>query len=87
MGSYTSNSAGWRKVLRGQGAQAVTDSAAEARAAVARSIAPVRTGRYRGSLHVEQSPSAGAAASEIVADVDYAIYVEAQDNVLGRAIS
>lgn len=81
---YTSSSAGWRRVLRSQGVQDATGAAAERRAALARSIAPVLTGEYRASIHVEPGPDGG---SRIVADSDHAIYVEAQDNVLGRAIS
>lgn len=84
---YTSNSAGWRKVLRSQGAQGATNAAAEQRAAVARSIAPVRTGHYRESIEVKPAPTQTAAESHVVAEASYSIYVEAQDNVLGRSIS
>lgn len=84
--SFRPNRAGWRTLMRSQGVQGATDSAAERRAAVARDIAPVKTGRYRASVHAEPDPTANGARSLVVADVDYAIFVEARDNVLGRAI-
>lgn len=42
---------------------------------VAQATAPVRTGRYRASIHRVEQPGADGAVS-VVADVHYAIYVE-----------
>ena len=49
----------------------------------AKLIAPVATGHYRDSLHVESDES----ESRVVADVDYWNFVEARDNVLARALN
>lgn len=45
---------------------------AEAVAEIAKSIAPVLTGAYRDSIHVETDGE----GSKVVADTEYAVYVE-----------
>jgi hypothetical protein len=83
--AFKSNPAGWRRVFRGQGAQAAVDSASEQMAARARAIAPIRTGYYRDHIVVREVDGETAAA-QVVAEADYGAFVEARDNVLGRAI-
>lgn len=85
--TFKSNSAGWRKVLRSDQAQAATNQVAERKAAVARSIARVDTGAYRDSIHVEEAPTNNRARSVVVADVPYALVLEAKDNTLGKALA
>lgn len=63
-------------------ARPMRDGIAEAAADYGRAIAPVLTGRYRDSLKVETD----AEAARVVAEVDYAGFVEARDNVLGRSL-
>lgn len=58
----------------------------------AKATAPVVTGAYRSSLHLENDQSSGGkgalrrARSRVVADVDYAFLVEADHGVLKRAL-
>lgn len=51
--------------------------------AVAQADPPVDTGAYRSSLHVEETEKGAA----VVAGVDYAKYVEADQGVLARALN
>lgn len=49
---------------------------AEDKVPVAKALAPVRTGAYADSIHVEQTIEGGDMAAMLVADVDYAVFVE-----------
>ena len=83
---FTSNSAGWRRVLRGRGAQSATSAQAARVAAAARAAAPVDTGEYRDSITVVDDPTPNRARSKVVAPVRHAALVEARSNTLGRAL-
>lgn len=61
-----------------------TDRAARALAA-AKSSAPVDSGAYRASLHLEQATT-DRAVTRVVADVDYALVIEARTGNLSRAL-
>lgn len=52
----------------------------------ARSTAPVKSGAYRASLRVEDDVVDDAQVARVVADVPYAIYVEADTGTLARAL-
>ena len=61
-----------------------TDRAERALAA-AQAAAPVASGTYKASLHVEQATTDRAVA-RVVADVDYAMVVESKTGNLARAL-
>jgi hypothetical protein len=58
----------------------------QAMLSAARASAPYRTGAYRNSLRVEQSTRSDRASVRVVADVDYALKVEADSGNLARAL-
>lgn len=65
---------------------AVTDAVAyhgERISATAKGIAPVDSGDYRDSIHVERDGD----EVRVVADVDYSVYVEADSGTLARAVN
>jgi len=83
------NSTGVESILSAPGVQDELNRRAEAVAAAARSTAPVVTGAYRDSIHVESGPSPidGRARAIVTADVFYADFVEARTGNLARALS
>lgn len=62
----------------------VTDRA-ESVLAAAQASAPIETGAYQASLHIEQATT-DRAVTRVVADVDYAHVVEADTGNLARAL-
>ena len=58
---------------------------AERALSAARSAAPVDSGAYRASLRLEQATT-DRAVTRVVADVDYAMVVEARTGNLARAL-
>lgn len=80
------NSAAIKAMLDGgNGVEALLDEAAEQRADRARSGAPVASGAYRNSIHVETDRT-DRMVKRVVADVPYAMVVEANTGNLGRAL-
>ena len=87
MASYfRTNHAGWRRLAKGREGQAAADMGAYRVLANAKPIAPVLTGRYRDTLHVEQDDTGPTAQSTVGSPVPYATTIEAHNNVLGRAL-
>jgi hypothetical protein len=84
--SFTVNRAGVRKLTRELARNAAIPYA-EQSAMVARQIAPVDTGLYQSRIRVEDESTVDEARAVVVADVDYAVFVEARDNILGRSLS
>jgi hypothetical protein len=83
---YEPDHAGMAAWLRSPEAHAIVTDAAEHAADYVRAAAPVRTGRFRASVGVQQSHGYdGRAAADVVADVDYAVEVERNTHVLKRA--
>ena len=80
------NGRGVEDLLKGSVAEDACRPKAEAGAARARSTAPVRTGAYAGSIHVEEVMHPTRKVFRVVADVDYAIRVEADTGNLARSI-
>lgn len=64
-------------------AKRARDRAARNIAARAEATAPVLTGTYRDSLHVESDEN----ESRVVSDVGYALAVEAREHTLARALA
>lgn len=81
----TLNHAGMAELLKSAGVRAEMTRRAESVASAARSRAPVESGTYRDSIHVEQATTDRAVA-RVVADAPYALLVEANTRTLGSSI-
>lgn len=79
------NSSGIEKVLKSSGTRAVVTDHAEAVLAQAIATAPVLTGNYQASLHIEQDTT-DRAVTRVVASAPHAHLVEAQSGTLSRAL-
>lgn len=66
--------------------RAVVVDAATRVANKARADAPVDTGAYRDSIHVEVEETSHRVVAKVVADVEDALIVEAQTGNLNRAL-
>lgn len=73
------------EVLNSAQVRALVDLAAERVVAQAKATAPVRTGAYRDSIHVQHTQAAHRQVAEVVADVPYGIFVESRTGNLARA--
>jgi hypothetical protein len=80
------NSAGVEDLLNAPGVVADLTRRMEAVADRARSTAPVETGTYRNSIHVEQAQHGDRDVVRVIADVNYATTVEANTGNLARAL-
>lgn len=69
----------------GQGMDSALQQVADQKASRARSTAPVASGAYRDSIHVETEHT-DRMVKRVVADVPYAAKVEADTGNLGRAL-
>lgn len=69
----------------GNGVEALLDEQAQQRADRARSSAPVASGSYRDSIHVETDHT-DRMVKRVVADVPYAMVIEANTGNLGKAL-
>lgn len=67
------------------GVEAMLESAAQGALSAAQANAPVRSGAYRDSLHIETDHT-DRMVKRVVADVDYAMVVEANTGVLARSL-
>lgn len=80
------NSKGIQSYLDGGGGvDALLESEAQDRLSRAQSSAPVVSGDYKASLHVE-TVHTDRMVKRVVADVDYAMKVEADHGTLARAL-
>ena len=81
------NSRGIQDILDGgQGVEAELDAVAERFAANARASAPVESGDYRDSIHVETDHT-DRMVKRVVADVPYAMVVEANTGNMVRSMT
>lgn len=67
------------------GVEALLESAAQGALSAAQSSAPVASGAYRDSLHIETDKT-DRMVKRVVSDVDYALVVEANTGNLSRAL-
>lgn len=74
------------EVLNSAGVRAAVDLAAQRAVSEAKATAPVDSGAYRDSIHVEHEQAQHRQVAKVVADVPYALYVEARTGNLARAI-
>lgn len=80
------NHAGVQALLDGaQGVDSLVRGEAEKVAAAARSNAPVASGAYRDSIHLEETHT-DRLVVRVVADVPYAMNVEADHGTLARSL-
>lgn len=78
-------SSGVEEILNSAETRAFLTDKAEAVLSSAQAGAPVVTGAYAASLHIEQDTT-DRAAVRVVADVDYAMIVEANTGNLAQAM-
>lgn len=69
----------------GHGVEGMLDAKAEEVAATAKSGAPVDSGAYRDSIHVETAHT-DRMVKRVIADVDYAMKIEADTGNLARSL-
>lgn len=81
----TLSSAGVSALLNDPGVRAELTRLAQAVLAAAKAGAPVATGAYRDSIHIEQGTT-DRAVVRVVASVPYALYVEAKTGNMARAL-
>lgn len=74
------------QVLNSSEVRAAVDLAAQRVVTEAKATAPVKTGAYRDSIHIEHEQAQHRQVAKVVADVDYGIYVEARTGNLARAV-
>ncbi|KQT75401.1 HK97 gp10 family phage protein [Microbacterium sp. Leaf436] len=63
----------------------LTDAAGEVRD-IARADAPIASGEYRDSIHVEVTQTDEGTVATVVADVRHAMIVESREGTLARAL-
>lgn len=78
-------SPGMEQLLKGSAGKAAVEAPLSAVLAAAQSSAPVASGDYRNSLHIEWVTT-DRVVGRVVADVDYALVVEAETGNLARAL-
>lgn len=69
----------------GHGVDALLHAAASSVLSAAQSNAPVDSGEYQGSLHIEEART-DRLVVRVVADAPHALVVEANEGVLARAL-
>lgn len=80
------NDAGMEALLHDPGVTADLEARMARALQQAQATAPVATGAYRDSLHVEVVQHPSRSVVRVVSDVDYAMTVEAAHGVLARAL-
>ena len=81
----TLNHGGIAELLKSDGVRAELTRRAERVLSAAEASAPVVTGEYRSSLHIEQHTTSRAAV-RVVSDSDHALVVESKTGNLARAL-
>lgn len=74
------------ELARGDGVRGVVTDAADTVADIARADAPVASGEYRDSIHVEVEQADEGVVATVVADVRHAMIVESREGTLARAL-
>lgn len=82
---YTQKSSGIRELLTSDETRAVLTDKAQAVEAAAKSSAPVASGAYRDSIHIEQDTT-DRAVTRVVSDAPHAFVVQANTGNLARAL-
>jgi len=79
------NRAGMRELLRSDGVRHELTRRMDGVESAAKASAPVDSGAYRDSIHVEQDTT-DRAVVRVVADADHALVVESKTGNLARAL-
>lgn len=82
---YEQKSAGIKELLTSEGVRADLTSRMSAAESTAKSNAPVESGEYRDSIHVEQDTT-DRVVVRLVADAPYAMVVESKTGNLARSL-
>ena len=80
------NSRGIEQLLKGSAAEKACKPEAEKAAERAKASAPVASGAYRDSIHVEEVDHPTRTVWQVVADVPYAMVVEADTGNMARSL-
>lgn len=80
------NDAFFDELLNSPAVRAKVDLAAQRGLAEARANAPVKSGKYRDSIHIEHVMHAHRQTTLVVADSDHAMAVEARTGNLARSM-
>jgi len=80
------NKSGIKALLKSPEVAAELHRRAERAASAARASAPVDTGTYKASIEVVDEVHKDRVVSKVVADVGYAMFVEATSGNLARAL-
>lgn len=82
---FVEHDAGYKEMVKSGGVRRDLTNHADRVLAAAQASAPVATGAYRASLHIEQDTT-DRAVVRVVASVPYAAAVEADTGNLARAV-
>lgn len=74
------------EIARSAGVRALVTDSADTVADIARADAPVASGEYRDSIHVEVTQADEGTVATVVADVRHAMIVESREGTLARAL-
>ncbi|MDF2990798.1 MAG: Bacteriophage HK97-gp10, putative tail-component [Microbacterium sp.] len=74
------------EIARSAGVRELVTDAADTVRDIARADAPVATGEYRDSIHVEVAEGPDGVVATVVADVRHAMIVESREGTLARAL-
>lgn len=75
-----------RKMLSSAGVKSDLRARAEKVASAAQASAPVETGEYRDSIHVQDASSGTRARMRVVSNAEHALVVEANTGNLAKAL-
>ena len=81
------NNSFFQSVLKSGEVRKLVARAADNAASTARSIAPVRTGNYRGSIKTDVRTGQKRCYAYVYSDVDYSIPVEMRHGTMAKATS
>ena len=86
MAKVVPNPKGIAELARSEGVKAELERRMEAALAQAKANAPVLTGTYRDSLHIETEETADGVQVRMGSDVEYAMVIEARTGNVNRSL-
>lgn len=84
--TFEPNQKWFDSIMRSEQVVALQDAVAEQTLAIAKANAPVDSGDYRDSLHIEHHDSRFRSSTRVVADDDKSMLIEAKTGNLARAL-
>lgn len=76
----------FNEILGSAAVDGLTETVAEAVCSVAKSTAPVRSGEYQQSIHVEEVKAEHRTVYRVISEAPYALEVESKTGNLNRAL-